>query len=81
MAVTMIGTALAVGLAEAYSEVVGSETRTRRRIAREELRHLAVQSLAVGFGVVFPAVFFILAAADAMEVETRSRSRSGRAWA
>lgn len=70
MAVTMIGTALAVGLAEAYSEVVGSETRSRRRVAREELRHIAVQALAVGFGVVFPAVFFIVAAAGAMEVET-----------
>jgi hypothetical protein len=70
MAVTMLGTALAVGLAEAYSEVIGSETRTRRRIARDELTHIAVQAVAVGFGVVFPAVFFILAAVDAMEVDT-----------
>ena len=67
---TMIGTAVAVGLAEAYSEIVGSETRRRRRVAREELRHIAVQALAVGFGVVFPTVFFILSAAGVMDVET-----------
>jgi hypothetical protein len=70
MAATMVGTAVAVALAEAYSEAVGAETRQRRRVAREELRHIAVQALAVGFGVAFPAVFFVLAAAGAMEVET-----------
>ena len=70
MAGTMIGTAVAVGLAEAYSEIVGSETRRHRRVARAELRHITVQALAVGFGVVFPAVFFILSAAGAMDVET-----------
>src|SRR5215213_11425513 len=31
---TLWATALAVGLAELYSDVVGTETRTRRRIAR-----------------------------------------------
>ena len=70
MAVTMIATAVAVGLAEAYSEVVGSETRHHRRVASEELRDIGIQSLAVGFGVGFPAVFFILSATGAMDVET-----------
>jgi hypothetical protein len=70
MAGTMIGTAVAVGLAEAYSEAVGAEVRHRRRVAREQLRHIAVQALAVGFGVAFPTIFFVLAAAGAMEVET-----------
>jgi hypothetical protein len=70
MAVTMIATAVAVGLAEAYSEIVGSETRRHRHVARKELRHIGIQAVAVGFGVGFPAVFFILAAVGAMDVET-----------
>jgi hypothetical protein len=34
MAVRLLGTAIAVGLAEVYSEVVGTETSTRRPVTR-----------------------------------------------
>ena len=34
----LLGTALAVGLAELYSEALGSETRTHHPITRAELR-------------------------------------------
>src|SRR5215212_2348210 len=69
MAVWLLGTALAVGLAEIYSEVVGAETSTRQPVARRELRHMFEDAAAVAFGVAFPAVFFLLAALGVMEVE------------
>jgi hypothetical protein len=34
MAVRLVGTAIAVGLAEIYSEVVGTETSTRQPVSR-----------------------------------------------
>jgi hypothetical protein len=67
---TLLATAVAVGLAEFYSEVVGSETRTRRRVAREAVRDFLEDAAAVGFGISFPAVFFLLAAAGVLEVDT-----------
>lgn len=69
-AAALAGTAVAVGLAEVYSEIVGTETRTRRHIAREQLRDILKDALAVGFGIVFPAAFFVLAALGAMELDT-----------
>jgi hypothetical protein len=66
----VLATAVAVGLAEIYSEYVGAEARWRRRPDRAQVRQLAIDALAVGFGASFPAVFFALAAADAMEVDT-----------
>jgi hypothetical protein len=70
MAGTLIGTGVAVGLAELYSEVVGTEVRTHRRVPREQVREIAADVTAVMFGISFPAVFFLLAAAGAFEVET-----------
>jgi hypothetical protein len=67
---TLIGTAVAVGLAELYSDVIGFEVRTRRRIPREHFTELVEDVLAVAFGVAVPAAFFILAAAGAIELET-----------
>jgi hypothetical protein len=66
----LVGTAVAVGLAELYSEIVGTETRTHHRVAGEHVREILDDVLAVGFGIAFPAVFFVLAAFGAMEVET-----------
>ena len=70
MVATLLGTGLAVGLAEVYSERLGAEVRTRRRLERAHLRALWRDTLAVAFGVGFPAVFFVLAAAGAVEVDT-----------
>ena len=67
---TLLATAAAVGLAELYSEVVGAETRNRRRVEREQLREIGDDVGAVAFGIAFPAVFFVLAAASVLEVET-----------
>jgi hypothetical protein len=67
VAATLLATAVAVGLAEIYSEVVGAETRTHRRVQREQVRHILGDVAAVAVGIAFPAVFFVLAAADVLE--------------
>jgi hypothetical protein len=67
---TLLGTAVAVGLAELYSEIVGTEVRTHRRVARAHFGEIAADVAAVAFGIGFPGFFFLLAAADAIEVET-----------
>jgi VIT1/CCC1 family predicted Fe2+/Mn2+ transporter len=67
---TLVATAVAVGLAELYSEVVGAETRNRRRVGRDQVRHILHDVVAVGFGIAFPAVFFVLAAAGVLEDDT-----------
>lgn len=65
----LLGAALAVGLAEAYSEFVGTEARTRRSVDRRQLRELLLDAASVTFGAGFPALFFLLAAARAIELE------------
>jgi hypothetical protein len=67
---TLLGTAVAVALAELYSEIVGTEVRTRRRVDRPHVREIWTDAAAVAFGISFPAVFFVLAVAGAMQVET-----------
>jgi hypothetical protein len=67
---TLLVTGVAVGLAELYSEVVGTEVRTRHRVERTRVREIAADVAAVAFGISFPAIFFVLASLDAMEVET-----------
>ena len=67
---TILSTAVVVGLAVLYSEAIGSETRARRRIEGEDFGRIAGDVAAEAFGIGFPAVFFVLAAASAMELET-----------
>jgi hypothetical protein len=64
---SLIGTAIAVALAEVYAELLGGESRLRRRPTREEVGEVVVDGMAVAGGVGFPAIFFILAAAGAIE--------------
>jgi hypothetical protein len=70
MAVWLLGTAIAVGLAEVYSEVVGVETRTRQPVTRPQLRHMFEDAAAVGAGVAFPAVLFVLSAVGLFAIDT-----------
>jgi len=44
--VALLGAAVAVGLAELYSEFVGSEVNQHRHVRRAELRSMAVDALA-----------------------------------
>jgi hypothetical protein len=70
MAVWLVGTAVAVGLAEVYSEVVGTETSTRRAVTRPQVRSMVGDATAVGFGVASPAVFFLLSAVGLFALDT-----------
>ena len=70
VAATLLATAVAVGLAELYSDVVGAETRNRRRVGRDQVGHILHDAAAVAFGICFPAVFFVLAAAGVLEPDT-----------
>ena len=63
-------TGVTVALAEVYSDVIGIETRERHRVTRHQLAHLIGQGWAVAFGVAFPAVFFLLAILESVELDT-----------
>ncbi len=66
---SLLATGVAVGLAELYSEIVGTETRTHHRIERAALAKFADDAVAVTFGVCVPAVFFVLAALDVLSTD------------
>jgi hypothetical protein len=70
VAATVATTALAVGLAELYSEFIGLQTRMRRRPDRQQLSEVSGEIAAVVFGAAFPAVFFVLAGVGAIELDT-----------
>jgi hypothetical protein len=67
---SLLGTAVAVALAELYSELVGFETIRRRKAGATELGRLTADVATVAFGIAFPAVFFLLAAVDVLHAET-----------
>jgi hypothetical protein len=67
VAASLLATAVAVGLAELYSEYVGAETRTRTRIDRTQFGEIWDEVVAVVLGIAFPAVFFLLAAIGLIE--------------
>jgi hypothetical protein len=67
---TLVGTAIAVALAEFYSEVVGFETAGRRDATRTERADLLADMAAVAIGIAFPAVFFVLAAVHVFDEDT-----------
>lgn len=70
MVAWLLGTGVAVGLAELYSEIVGTETRERHRVTRHQVAPMLEDTVAVAFGVAFPAVFFVVAAVGLVEPST-----------
>lgn len=66
----LLGTAVAVGLAEFYAEVVGAETRERHRVTRAQLEEMVEEAGAVALGIVFPVIFFVLAAVGLIGLDT-----------
>jgi hypothetical protein len=70
VAALLVGTGISVGLAELYSEVVGTQVRRRRRAEHGEWHHMLDDAAAVTFGVAFPAVFFVLAGLDVLAEDT-----------
>jgi hypothetical protein len=67
---TLLATAIAVGLAELYSEVLGTEARTHERVTRPQVVEFIEDAAAVMSGIAFPALFFLLAVVDVVEYET-----------
>ena len=70
VAASLLATAIAVGLAELYSEYVGTETRTRTRVDREQFAEIWDEVGAVALGIAFPAVFFVMAAIGIFDRDT-----------
>src|SRR5215217_1811721 len=70
VAAALVASAVAVGLAEVYSEFVGAEAHTQRHLRRAEVRALLLNAAAVTLGAAFPAVFFMLAGLDVLTLDT-----------
>jgi hypothetical protein len=68
-AALLVATAIAIGLAELYSEAVSAEARARRGLHADEWRAMAGETGAVVLGAASPAVFFVLAALGVMELD------------
>jgi hypothetical protein len=73
MATWLLMSAVAVALAELYSEIVGAETSERHRVTRHQLSHMLEGAGAVALGVGFPAVFFLFAVMGLIELDTAFR--------
>jgi hypothetical protein len=69
----LAATAVAVGLAELYSELVGAGTRGPSGIDRALVAHTVQDVLAVAVAIAFPAVYFLMASADWIELDTAFR--------
>jgi hypothetical protein len=63
-------TALAVALAELYSDALGTRIRLRAPVDRPRRRRILADVVAVAVGAGFPAVFFLVAAAGGIEDAT-----------
>jgi hypothetical protein len=61
-------TGAAVAAADVYADVVGVETVERHRVTRAQLAEMAGNGAAAAFGAAFPAVFFLLAALDVLDL-------------
>ena len=70
MVAEITGAALTVGLADMYAESVSTEARQRRPLRRGQVRDLAEEAMFVVIGAGFPAVFFVLASAGVIGVDT-----------
>jgi len=69
----LVATAVAVGLAELYSELVGAGTRAPSGLDRTLVAHTLADVLAVALAIAFPAVFFLMASAGWIELNTAFR--------
>lgn len=67
---TLVATALAVALAELYSDWIGHVMKHRAGFHRRELIQIAGDVSAVAVGIVFPDIFFLLATFGVMELGT-----------
>ena len=66
----LLSTALAVALAELFSDIVGTRIRLRRAASARRRREMLQDVAAVAAGAAFPAVFFLLAVLNVVELDT-----------
>jgi hypothetical protein len=67
---TLFATAVAVALAELYSDWIGHVLKHRTGFHRKELIEIAKDVSAVAIGIVFPDIFFLLATFGVLELDT-----------
>lgn len=67
---TLLATAIAVALAELYSDWIGHVMRHRHGFNRRDLTQIAGDVSAVAVGIVFPDVFFLLATVGVLQLDT-----------
>ena len=67
---SLVASAVAVALAELYSEWVGGRARAGMGGETEPLRTVVADTVAVGFGVAFPSVFFLASAVTPIDYDT-----------
>ena len=67
---TLLATALAVALAEVYSELLGARARASLGEQTEPVREIAADSVAVALGISFPSVFFLAVPLGLVDVGT-----------
>ena len=57
------------GWRRSTARCIGTQTRLRRRLERHHVRDMIEDVVAVFFGIVFPDVFFVIAAFGAIEID------------
>ena len=67
---TLLSTAVAVALAELYSELVGARARASLGGETEPLRTVVGSVVAVAFGIAFPSVFFLAGVLHLVDEDT-----------
>jgi hypothetical protein len=67
---TLLATAVAVALAELYSEVLGARARRGMGGHHEPVRIIVTDCVAVAFGIAFPATFFVVAGLGLVDQST-----------
>jgi VIT1/CCC1 family predicted Fe2+/Mn2+ transporter len=70
MAAIVVTTAVAVALAELYSDWIGHVLQHRTGFHREQVIEIAKDVSAVAIGIVFPDIFFLLATLGVLELDT-----------
>jgi hypothetical protein len=67
---SLVATAVAVALAEFYSELIGARARSGVDGSDVSTGEMVEVSLSVAFGIAFPSVFFVVAAVGWIEYDT-----------
>lgn len=67
---TLLATAVAVALAELYSELIGTRARASMGGSTEPVRTIVGDSAAVALGIAFPSLFFVAVAINLLDYDT-----------